>query len=492
MDTVFRTVTPALKDRPSIAGGRLVYVSTQEPSGRSQDSWNAVYSIDLKTGITGRITPPGVADFSPAISPSGQLLVTSFALPSFSGNLEDDKKLCKLVMVASTEGKGWHGEIEALCLDLYVLSAVDGSGQCLVAKDGGWPCWADELTVFFHHQADDGWWSIFQITLSEQGASEPERITPWCTCLHSSSIAKRCRENLNPTKVNGYNHVKETAPSVNTLIPYLEPVLSPLPQVSLIRIDGAFPAFSRDGSMIVFIKAVFQPGLWVVNLNGTGIQKVFEQDVFACNWDPIRKGTVYVSLWPSFVAEDKTVHILAIHDVDTIDLKPGEKNLAVTLLTKPGTKNNAFPAISPDGKYIVFRSGRSGHKNLWIMDAEEGEEKYLQRLTEGEWTDTMPNWSPDNEWIAFSSDREQQGEPISVPNQFQPYGDLFLSKADGTEVQRLTHNAYENGTPAWGCTFIPPHDLSGEGKKLSSQFDDSHFLKTEPKLVTPKRVCGQV
>jgi len=204
--------------------------------------------------------------------------------------------------------------------------------------------------------------------------------------------------------VNGYNDVKETAPSVNTLIPYLEPVLSPLPQVSLICVDGAFPSFSPDGSMIVFIKAVFQPALWVVNLNGTGIQKVVEQEVFACNSDPIRKRTVYVSLGPLFVAEDKTVHILAIHDVDTIDLKPREKNLAVTLLTKPGTKNNAFPAISPDRKYIVFRSGHSGHKNLWIMDAEEGEEKYLRCLTEGEWTDTMPNWSPDNEWIAFSSD----------------------------------------------------------------------------------------
>jgi hypothetical protein len=77
----------------------------------------------------------------------------------------------KLVMVASTEGKGWHGEIEALCLDLYVLSAVDGSGRCLVAKNGGWPCWADESTVFFHRQADDGWWSVFQITLSEQGTA---------------------------------------------------------------------------------------------------------------------------------------------------------------------------------------------------------------------------------------------------------------------------------------------------------------------------------
>jgi hypothetical protein len=55
--------------------------------------------IDLKTGITSRITPPGVADFSPAISPSGQLLVTSFALPSFSGNLEDVRKLCNLIRI---------------------------------------------------------------------------------------------------------------------------------------------------------------------------------------------------------------------------------------------------------------------------------------------------------------------------------------------------------------------------------------------------------
>lgn len=68
--------------------------------------------------------------------------------------------------------------------------------------------------------------------------------------------------------------------------------------MSLIRVDGAVPAFSPDGSMILFIKAVFQPGLWVVNLNETGIRKVFEQEVFACNWDPIRKGTVYVSLGP--------------------------------------------------------------------------------------------------------------------------------------------------------------------------------------------------
>ncbi|CAM6065646.1 unnamed protein product, partial [Sphagnum tenellum] len=276
----------------------------------------------------------------------------------------------KLVMVASTEGKGWHAEIEALCLDLYVLSAVDGLGRCLVAKDGGWPCWADEATVFFHRQADDGWWSIFRITLSEQGASELERITP----------------------------------------------------------------------------PVYMPSLLQHRKEVTGLQLQLN----------------------SRIVKDKTVHILAIHDVDTIDLKPGERNLAVTLLTK--LDRFAVCYIHPDGTGL--------HKVL---------------ESEGGGCVNHPWFSPDSKSIVFTSDEAGVSmEPISVPNQFQPYSDLFLSKADGTVVQCLTHNAYENGTPAWGCTFIPPHDLSGEGKKLSGQFDDSHFLKTEQKLVAAKRVCGRV
>ena len=53
---------------------------------------------------------------------------------------------------------------------------------------------------------------------------------------------------------------------------------------------------------------------------------------------------------------------------------------------------------------MVFRSGRTGDKNLYIMST-EGEEHGLLRLTEGPWDDTMPGWTPASGWIVFASSR---------------------------------------------------------------------------------------
>ncbi|KAL0316962.1 UNVERIFIED_CONTAM: hypothetical protein Scaly_2866600 [Sesamum calycinum] len=61
----------SMKDKPSLVGQSLIYVSTHENPGVPRASWAAVFSTQLTTGVTRRLTPKGVADFSPAVSPSG-------------------------------------------------------------------------------------------------------------------------------------------------------------------------------------------------------------------------------------------------------------------------------------------------------------------------------------------------------------------------------------------------------------------------------------
>ena len=53
--------------------------------------------------------------------------------------------------------------------------------------------------------------------------------------------------------------------------------------------------------------------------------------------------------------------------VDLMAVRPDGSGLH-RLTSQAG--NNGFPAFSPDGKQLVFRSGRGGHKNLYIMNSD--------------------------------------------------------------------------------------------------------------------------
>lgn len=71
------------------------------------------------------------------------------------------------------------------------------------------------------------------------------------------------------------------------------------------------------------------------------------------------------------------------------------------------------PAISPDGKAIVFSRGYvdrvkdQQRANLWLVtDWSSPQGPRLRELTAGTWRDSSPVWSPDGTRIAFLSDRD--------------------------------------------------------------------------------------
>jgi Tol biopolymer transport system component len=270
--------------------------------------------------------------------------------------------------------------------------------------------------------------------------------------------------------------------------------------LTLLRLAGAFPAFSPDGRRVALTGGSFAR-LDVMNLDGTGRKTLHQgstRALFSVSWAH-HGDRIAFSLGPVFQGPGGKVDIATIRpdgsDYQTVTHDPG---------------NDGFPAFSPDGREIVFRSGRGGSKNLYIMAADGTNPR---RLTEGKWTDTMCDWSPTGEWIAFASDRggdfevwlvhpdgtglhrlvagggrnnhphfspdgrwivftsKRAGfsaEEASLPHQPQPYGDLFVIRLDGTGLVRLTHNGFEEGTPAWG----PRLELKLSGEAASGKASD--------------------
>ncbi len=64
---------------------------------------------------------------------------------------------------------------------------------------------------------------------------------------------------------------------------------------------------------------------------------------------------------------------------------------------------NGQPTISPDGRYIIFSSDRTGAPHLWRMEVATGNQK---QLTDN--PDVSPDCSPDSRWVVYSSSANKE------------------------------------------------------------------------------------
>jgi Tol biopolymer transport system component/DNA-binding winged helix-turn-helix (wHTH) protein len=92
------------------------------------------------------------------------------------------------------------------------------------------------------------------------------------------------------------------------------------------------------------------------------------------------------------------------------------------------------PQYSPDGKRIVFQSGRSGNFEIWRADADGAN---LMQLTSfgGPLTGTA-RWSPDGRQISFDS---RPG----------PHANIHIISADGGPARRLSNDTSDDAVPSW-------------------------------------------
>jgi Tol biopolymer transport system component len=195
------------------------------------------------------------------------------------------------------------------------------------------------------------------------------------------------------------------------------------------RYTDVFPAFSRDGKLaITDLKNLAKPqsSLSVMDPDGSNRKTVFDDpsgSAMMPSWSPDGTQMVF-GFGGFFAARSARPARLMIVNADG----SGAKDLTGTTEGEP---NTGFPSWSPDGRMIVYRVWGKGVRGLRLMNLAD---RSVKILTE-DW-DNFPFWSPSGDRILFTRQKDLDF-------------DVFVMSPDGTNLKQLTHSPGSDGHATW-------------------------------------------
>ncbi|MGH9935030.1 MAG: S9 family peptidase [Blastocatellia bacterium] len=201
------------------------------------------------------------------------------------------------------------------------------------------------------------------------------------------------------------------------------------------------PQWSPDGSSIAFL-ADRDKGVqvWVIPVDGGEADKLTgeENNVQSFRWSPDGKSMVFVTR-------------------DT----PKDK------AEREKRKKDKFDTIVVDSDF--------SYSHLWTINVETKEKK---RLTEGNFTVSNPQWSPNGASIAFVMSKNGVQESSFIDISEDRNTDIYVISAGGGAPRQLTTNPGPDGNPQW----------SPDGKLIaytSNADQKSWAAKTDVLLISP-------
>jgi len=185
------------------------------------------------------------------------------------------------------------------------------------------------------------------------------------------------------------------------------------------------PDYSPDGRTIVFAnRAGKDPtSIWMVNADGLNPRRVYQGTdvIVAVAWSPGGDQIAYAM----------SVGIPQEYEIFTMDSN-GRNHLRIS----QGLRGiGGSLDWSPDGRYLLVYAGPYADKDIFRIDATNGQ---FAQLTDGG-NNAGASYSPDGRYIVFNSMRNDD------------QADLYIMRADGTNQQQLTNHP----EPDWGAHWSP-------------------------------------
>ena len=253
------------------------------------------------------------------------------------------------------------------------------------------------------------------------------------------------------------------------LVPELPPPLLPEDLYAFRFLLDA--QLSPDGARVAYVVRTanddrdgYKSAVWLVPAAGASpalrITSGPGQDTLP-RWSPDGRSIAFVSDRAAFATE-KDPKKRKPKNVFLLSLDGGEARQLTSLEDDCGDL-----AWSPDGTRIAFvvkdRREKGGEgdgiraydrmryksdegflwdtrrKHLWTVGVSDGEPR---RLTDGDWDDAQPAWSPDGTHVAFVSNRTAERERNTVT-------DIWIVAVDGGATRRVTNEVGAYANPAW-------------------------------------------
>ena len=241
--------------------------------------------------------------------------------------------------------------------------------------------------------------------------------------------------------------------------------------------DDFSPTWSPDGRVFAYVSnRDGNPEIYVMDINTKESRRLTNHRATDVDpaWSPDGKWIAFASNQARDHAADTDIYIMDVN---------GKK---VQRLTNKGG-HNSTPAWSPDSEWIAFRSTQDGIGGIHIMNADGEKQRALTQVSA-----TSPTWASNGKRIYFSSealgglkvptlfvvdtdggnaqklmnaeqaceepDASSDGQWIAYVSVQDRSKDIYLIRADGGGLRKLTEDPGLEFTPAWvpSAFSVPP------------------------------------